>query len=67
MGTTFAAVCTDAGFSEMQKKGAKEAGPTSRFSALENWDTLCTSVYQQELAIEGYKGGSAGIGTGPVC
>ncbi|MEQ2312290.1 hypothetical protein AMECASPLE_029434 [Ameca splendens] len=33
-------------------------------TTLENWDTLRTRTHQRERAIQGHKGGSAGIGTG---
>lgn len=46
--------------------GAEEAGPETRFSALEKRDTLRTCASQREHAIEVHKVASVGIGTGPV-
>ncbi|KAK5607325.1 hypothetical protein CRENBAI_001009 [Crenichthys baileyi] len=60
----FGEVRLDAGFAEVWIEGTKGAGLRT---PLENWDTLRTRTHQRERAIQGDKGGSASIGTGPWC
>ncbi|MEQ2253705.1 hypothetical protein ILYODFUR_035112 [Ilyodon furcidens] len=59
----FGEVHFDAGFAEGRMWGTKGAGLRT---TLENWVTLRTRTHQRERAIQGHKGGSAGIGTGPI-